>query len=234
MWMISGALPCPPFRGPANLILIITFYTDHCTQYWLEDCCAVKMRTFWSGIGPRVIDAASLGMMNAHKLTFAQPCPVLPSLAQQWGLFFASSIIWRWSANQRGPTWPLHLEWNLHIYISSFGFQVSWNSAAEYHLLMEIWFSCENLHRKMQNFKVVSSKPNNCTMYMWSPPWHKCSYAVCQCGSAPRWPIDRQLPWQSPASCPQPPFHAQNDWQLGEGHAGQQFGKTKIFSQSDV
>ena len=29
-----------------------------------------------------------------------------------------------------------------------------------------------------------------------------------------------------------PPFYAQNDWQLGEPPASQQFGKTKIFSQT--
>ena len=188
MWMISGALPCPPFRGPANLILIITFYTDHCTQYWLEDCCAVKMRTFWSGIGPRVIDAASLGMMNAHKLTFAQPCPVLPSLAQQWGLFFASSIIWRWSANQRGPTWPLHLEWNLHIYISSFGFQVSWNSAAEYHLsILEIW-SVRTSIGKCKTSKLCPQSPTTvqCTCGALLG-----TSAVMQCASAGPPPADR-------------------------------------------
>ena len=163
-------------------------------------------------------------------------CPTLSSLAQLCpavGTFLCPKYHLKMIG---GPAWtnPTTALWvkstYLHIFLRFSGVLkfCSWVSSPAGNLV------CENLHREMQNFKVVSSKPNNCTMYMWSPAWHKCSYAVCQCGSAPRWPIDRQLPWQSPASCPQPPFHAQNDWQLGEGHAGQQFGKTKIFSQSDV
>ena len=69
-----------------------------------------------------MIDAASLRMMNAHKLTFAQPCPVLPSSGDFSLPQVSSEDDQRTSVDQPDHCTDIY---SSKVFPSSFGVQVS-------------------------------------------------------------------------------------------------------------
>ena len=145
------------------------------------------MRTFWSWIGPRVIDAASLRMMNAHKLTFAQPCPVLPSSGDFSLPQVSSEDDQRTSVDQPDHCTDIY---SSKVFPSSFGVQVLSCLKILQLSIVSCWKSGSPVRTsigKCKTSKLCPQSPTTVQVYnIHVEPWQKCSYAVCQCGSAPR------------------------------------------------